>query len=194
MEKGGLTDALGAAGVPVDAPVAFADELRLGLRGVVRRVWAPRGVKVRQGHALVYRWRYLAVAVNGFTGTLRWAWLPSMKKEGIAAVVADWQAAGVAALVWDGASSHRAHVVRQVGLPLITQPPAAPELNPAERLFQDVRRYVEGRTYLDLDAKAARVDAFLTALAADPNRLRSLTGWSWIAAALAPPPSFPAPS
>jgi hypothetical protein len=180
--------------VPVAAAIGFSDEMRVGLRGMVRRVWAPRGVKVQQAQALVYTWRYLAVALNGHTGMLHWAWLPSMKKEGIAHLVADWQATGVAALVWDGAAAHRARVVRAVGLPLITQPPASPELNPPERLFQELRRHLEGRSYPDLDTKIARADAFLRDLAGDADRLRSLTGWAWIAATLAPVKPFPAPS
>ncbi len=159
--------------------------MRLGLRGLVRRVWAPRGVKVHQAQRLTDTWRYLAVALNGLTGMLHWAWLPTMKKDGMAALVADWQTAGVKALVWDGAASHRARVVRAVGLPLIGQPAASPELNPPERLFQELRRHLEGRSYPDLAAKIARAEAFLRDLAHDPARLRSLTGWDWIATALA---------
>lgn len=82
--------------------LAWADEMRLGLHGRVRRVWAPRGVKVRQRVQLVYEWRYLALAVDGVQGRLWWQWTRSMRKEAIAPVVAAWQAAGVAALVWDG--------------------------------------------------------------------------------------------
>lgn len=174
------------------AAIAWADEMRLGLRGVIRRVWAPRGVKIIQPLALTYTWKYLALAVNGLTGTIRWAWTTSMKKEAIAAVVADWQQAGVAALVWDGAASHRARLVRELGLPLVTQPPAAPELNPAERVFEELRRAVEGRTYASLADKMAVVERELTALATDPARLRRLTGWAWIQDALAQP--FPAAS
>ena len=35
-------------------PLGFADEMRVGLRGMVRRVWGRRGVKVRQRLQLVY--------------------------------------------------------------------------------------------------------------------------------------------
>jgi transposase-like protein len=67
-------------------------------------------------------------------------------REGIGiAVVRQWQEAGIRALVWDRAPSHRAKLVKAVGLPLIEQPPAAPELNPAERVFEELRREVEGR-------------------------------------------------
>lgn len=168
------------------AGLVWADEMRLGLRGSVRRVWAPRGVKVHQAQVLTYVWRYLALAVNGLTGTLHWAWTTSMKKEAIAAVVGEWQRAGLATVVWDGAASHRARLVREIGLLLVTQPPAAPELNPAERVFQELRRAVEGRTYPTIEAKMALVERELQQLAADPDRLRRLTGWAWISDALAP--------
>jgi hypothetical protein len=186
VEKRGLAAALTAAGVTTAAGLVWADEMRLGLRGLVRRVWAPHGVKIRQAQVLTYVWRYLALAVNGLTGTLTWSWTTSMKKEAIATVVGDWQRAGLEAVVWDGAASHRARLVRELGLPLITQPPAAPELNPAERVFEELRRTIEGRSYPTIEAKMALVERELAALAADPGRLHRLTGWGWIAEALRP--------
>ena len=160
-----------------------ADEMRVGLHGQVRRVWAPRGVKVRQRRQVAYRWAYLAVAVDGVRGELRWAWLPTMRKEAVAPLVADWRGQGIAAVVWDGSGSHRARLVREVGLPLVALPPYAPELNPAERVIEAVRGEIEGRTYPDLAAKRAAADAVLSRLAADPSRLRRLAGWAWIRAA-----------
>lgn len=169
--------------------LAWADELRLGLHGRVRRVWAPRGVKVRQRVQLVYEWRYLALAVDGATGRLWWQWTRSMRKEAIAPVVTAWQAAGLQALVWDGAPAHRSRHVREVGLTLITQPAAAPELNPVERVFQELRRAVEGLVYATLEEKMAVVERELLALATDPARLRRLTGWAWITETLAQLPA-----
>ena len=73
--------------------------------------------------------------------------------------------------------------MRAAGLPLVALPPSSPELNPAERLFEEARRRVEGTVYATLDDKVAAVQAFLEALDADPARVRRLCGWDWLTAA-----------
>jgi hypothetical protein len=184
VEKGGLAAALAAAGVTAGQAVGWADEMRLGLHGQVRRRWCPRGVKLRQKVEIRYVWRYLALAVEP-TGRLRWSWLTRCRQEPVAEVVTAWGAAGLAALVWDNAPSHTAKRVRALGLPLIALPPYAPELNPAERVFEELRRAIEGVVYGDIERKVAAVEAVLTDLAADPERVRRLAGWQWISDALA---------
>ena len=89
------------------------------------------------------------------------------------------------ALVWDNAPGHRDADVTDLDLAFVGLPPYSPELNPAERLFEEVRRRVEGRVYATLDAKVADVQAFLEELDADPTRVRRLCGWDWINAAIA---------
>lgn len=173
------------AGVTSVAGLAWEDEMRLGLRGLVRRVWAPRGVKVRQSLQLVYEWRYLVLAVDGLRGRLWWRWTPSMRKEPLRAVLDAWHGEDVTVLVWDGAPAHQARLVREAGLVLVRQPPAAPELNPAERVFEELRRAVEGRIYATLDEKVEAVERVLRALAADPSAVQRLAGWRWIQDALA---------
>ena len=160
--------------------VVWADAMRVGLYGQVRRVWAPRGVKVRQAVQIVYRWAYLALAVDVRSGRLLWSWIRRLKAEAIAQVVGSWQADGVEVVVWDGARAHKAQQVEQVGVRLICQPPYAPELNPVERVFEELRRWVEGRVYADLAEKQRAVEAVLGALEADPERVKRLTGWPWI--------------
>ncbi len=66
------------------------------------------------------------------------------------------------ALVWDNAPSHRDADVREAGLPLVGLPPYSPELNPAERLFEEIRRRVERTSYGCLDDQVAAVEALLT--------------------------------
>jgi hypothetical protein len=50
---------------------------------------------------------------------------------------------------------------------LVSLPPYSPELNPAQRSFQDVRRVVEGEAYATLDDKVAAVQAVVEAWDAD---------------------------
>jgi transposase len=56
----------------------------------------------------------------------------------------------VATVVWDGASGHRNEWVRELGMPLIVLPPYSSELNPVERVFEEVRRAIEGKVYATL--------------------------------------------
>src|SRR5262245_6881012 len=91
LEGGGLARALTAAGVRAAQVVAWADEMRLGLHGQVRRRWTPRGVKLRLKVEVRYVWRYLALAVEP-TGRLRWRWLSRMRKEQVAEAIAQWRA------------------------------------------------------------------------------------------------------
>jgi hypothetical protein len=190
VEKGGLAAALDAAGLTAGARVGFADEQRIGLRGTTRRVWGRRGVKVVQRLQLRYEWAYLVAAVDARSGTVWWDWVPTMKGEDLRPVVAEVRARGLLdALVWDGAPGHSDAGVRDAGLPLVALPPYSPELNPAERLFEEVRRRVEGRVYATLGDKADAVEAFLRELDADPARVRQLCGWDWLTAALDALPS-----
>lgn len=72
---------------------------------------------------------------------------------------------------------------------MITLPPDSPELNPAERVFEELRRVIEGTVYATLDDKVAAAEAELAKLDADLVRVQSLAGWAWITAAL-PQPSL----
>lgn len=162
--------------------------MRLGLRGTIRRVWGRRGVKVRQAVQFTYQWRYLFLAVDAPAGRLHWCWLPDLTTAQIAGAVRGLgQQTKLRGLIWDRGASHRTAVVRAIGMPLVELPPYSPELNPAERVFEELRRVVEGKVYPTLDDKVAAVVAHLEWLEADPERVRSLTYWSWIADAFQQP-------
>jgi hypothetical protein len=185
VEKRGLQSELAARGVTADEAVAWVDEMRVGLRGTTRRGWGIRGMQVRQLVQTAYQWRYLALAVDGRAGTLWWCWTKNLRAAAVwSTVQALHDETNLVALVWDRAKSHQDTVVREVPLQLIEQPPYAPELNPAERVFEYLRAQIEGRVYASLDEKVAAVNAILGELDAAPARVRSLAGWRWITAAL----------
>jgi hypothetical protein len=142
-------------------------------------------VKVRQAVQFTYQWRYLFLAVDAPMGRLHWCWLPNLTTPYIAGAVPGLeQQTDLKGLIWDRGASHRTATVREVGMPLVELPPYSPELNPAERVFEELRRVVEGKVYATLDDKVAAVSAHLEWLEADPELVRSLTHWSWINAAL----------
>ena len=66
--------------------------------------------------------------------------------------------------------------------------PYSPELNPAERVFEEVRRWVEGRRYERIEAKKAAVEEVLRRLEAE-GKVSSLVGWRYIRQALNALPS-----
>jgi len=160
--------------------------MRVGLMSQVRRVWAPRGVKVTQKVELRREWRYLNLAVNGVEGKLVWAWSENMKAETIAGVVRFWHAQeGVEVVVWDRAAGHRGKAYAEVPVVRIEQPPYSPELDPAERIFEVLRAEVEGKIYATLADKCAAIEETLQRLASDPEKVKRLAGWPWIRKSIA---------
>ena len=157
---------------------------------MVRRVWGRRGVKVRQRIQLVYKWLYLFLVVDVRNGKLYWSWIDSMKTEMVGAAINGLkQQTELETVVWDGAGSHRDRRVAGLGVGLIGLPAYSPELNPAERVFEEVRRWIEGKVYKSIEEKVMAVEAFLTELETEPGRVRSLTDWDWIEDAVQQLPS-----
>lgn len=169
--------------------MGWVDEMRVGLMGTTRRVWGRRGVKVVQPLQLEREWRYLHLVCDPQQGRLWWGWFYTMDGEATARLVASTrEETDLTVLVWDRAPSHRTASVRAVGIPLIEQPPYAPELNPAERVFEHLRAGIEGRVYPSIAEKLYAVEAILEELDADPDRVKRLIGWQWIRTALADVP------
>jgi len=59
--KRGAIGSLAGGGAKAREEVVFADEMRLGLLGQVRRVWGRRGEKLRRRVELRYEWVYLVL-------------------------------------------------------------------------------------------------------------------------------------
>ncbi len=157
------------------------DEMRFGLWGQVRRRWGLKGVKIIQRMQIVFHWSYLVLAVDVLRGELHWGWSQGMKQQQLVPILEQWPMDGV---VWDGASSHRGKLMGQVGFARILLPAYSPELNPAERVFEEVRRQVEGRVYPSLRAKKDSIDHLLRQLKADKTRLERLIRWDWVQQAM----------
>ncbi len=84
--------------------------------------------------------------------------------------MADWQAA-----------AERGEWGVPENIRLIRLPGFAPELNPEEHLGDEVREKAFPNPVLDRrDLGVARLKAALSGLAAEPDRVRTVTAWPWI--------------
>jgi transposase len=119
----------------------------------------------------------LVLAVSPLSGEIKWEWIERMRQEYIRPVLQEW---ALEAVVWDKAPSHRAKSLAKLGTIRVFLPSYSPELNPAERIFEEVRRHLEGKVYESLPDKREEVEIYLKKLAADPERVKSLCGWGWL--------------
>ena len=151
--------------------------MRFGLWGQVRRRWGLRGAKIVQPKQIVFAWRYLVLAVDVVHLDLKWDWSQRMNQTHLMPIFEHW---ALETVIWDGATAHRGQAMARLEMQRIFLPGYSPELNPAERIFEEIRRHIEGLVYPSLYAKQYRIDQFLRRLRADKDRLRQLVTWDWI--------------
>ena len=118
------------------------DEHRIGLKPILRRVWAPVGERPVAVVQPRYEWSYLHGFVEPQSGRSFW-WLTNWIDHQAFALVlqefAAWSGAGRdkwIVLVLDQAGWHKSQqVVVPEGIHLVFLPARSPELQPAERLW-----------------------------------------------------------
>lgn len=85
-------------------------------------------------------------------------------------------------MVLDGAGWHKA---RSLEVPnnmrLLSLPPYAPELNPVEHLWDDLREKAFGNKVFDsIDALEKHLEVSLLEMEQDRERVYSIVAWPWI--------------
>jgi transposase len=118
------------------------DEHRLGLKPILRRVWAPKGQRpIALGHHR-YKWLYVTAFVQPISGETFWYVSNGVSKPFFAALLALFaREAGagrerIIVLELDNAGWHTApNLAVPDGIRLAYLPPYSPELQPAEHLW-----------------------------------------------------------
>jgi hypothetical protein len=128
---------------------------------------------------------YVYGAVSPLQGELDWRLCREMNtaRMGESLVqVSRAHPADLIVMVLDGASSHKAkELVIPENIRLLALPPYAPELNPQEHVWDELReKEFPNRVFNHLDAVVQQLEHGLPSLAADSEGLRSLTAWPWI--------------
>jgi transposase len=167
----------------------FQDEARFGRMSDPRSCWAPAPCRPVVNLALIREYRYEYAAVSPWDGCLDFMTTEKMNTENMTrflAQVSEVHQNEFIVMVLDGASSHKSKdLVIPENMSLVRLPPYSPELNPAEQIWNVLRRnYFANRVFNSLDAATAQAEFGLTEMAANKSEVRQLTNWPWISAIL----------
>ncbi len=170
--------------MPVEA-WAF-DEHRLGLKPILRRVWAPRGERPKARARPRYQWLYLYAYVQPQTGAVEWL-IANTVNTGIMneslRLFAKSVGAGtdrIVVLVMDNAGWHRARdLAVPDGVHIEYQPAYTPELQPAERLWPLTNEAVANRSFPSLEPLGEVIANRCRQLSDQPDTIRHHTHFNW---------------
>ncbi len=171
------------AALPLE--VWFQDEARVGQKCTLTRIWARKGSRPRKPQDTRYKWAYLFGAVCPARATGAAIVMPFAGTEamnGHLAVIAARITPGAhGVFVLDGAGWHRSKaLVTPANLTLITQPPFAPEVNPAENVSEYLRKNkLAIHIYETYDAIVQACCQAWNDLMETPDRIVSLTSRHW---------------
>ncbi len=158
------------------------DESRLGLQTVRRRRLTARGTKPVGPCQHRFKNFYLYGAIAPRTGDGYFLGLPKLNAELFQVFLDAFARARphtLNVLLVDNSRCHTAHaLVLPANVILLFQPPYAPEVNPAERVWQALKDALAWQCFADLPALQARVVELVQAW--DADMLRSLTAYPFI--------------
>lgn len=163
----------------------FQDEARFGRMVRIKRCWAEKPHRPVVCNGYEREFLYVYGAVSPLQGQLDWMIAPKMNTEYMnqfLAQVSTQHRRDFIVMVVDGASSHSAKdLVVPENIRLLRLPPYAPELNPQEHVWDELReKEFPNRVFDNMKDVRARLEAGLPRLATNRKALRSLTAWPWI--------------
>lgn len=167
----------------------FQDEARFGRISDTRHCWCPKPHRPLCQAMITREYLYAYAAVSIADGHVDSLILPTVNADCMQVFldeVASRYPTERIVMVLDGAGWHKAHdLILPANLRLLRLPPYAPELNPVEHVWDDLReKHFHNRVFHSLDAVEAQLAKGLIALEADPERVRSIVAGSWIMEAL----------
>ena len=163
----------------------FQDEARFGRMVRPKRCWAPEPLRPVIDNGYEREFVYVYGAVSPLEGEMDWRLsreMNTVRMGEFLAQVSQAHANEFIVMVLDGASSHKCKdLIIPENIRLLPLPPYAPELNPQEHIWDEVReKEFPNRVFHHLDAVIRQLEQGLPRLAANTESLRSITAWPWI--------------
>ena len=162
------------------------DEARLGLKPVIRRVWAPVGKRPVARFKRGYKWSYLYGFVRPESGEVYWLILPTVNVELFSMALNEFAKAVGASeekrviLVVDQAGWHTGRKVEiPEGIHLEFLPSGSPELQPAERLWPLTNEAVANGVFEEIEEIEEALMERCVELHDQSESIRALTNYHW---------------
>ncbi|HZD09185.1 MAG TPA: IS630 family transposase [Candidatus Limnocylindrales bacterium] len=165
--------------------IMFADEARFGRINRPRPCWAPIGIRPEVASQLIREYIYLYGAVSPKDGTCIYLIMPTSNTACFQAflnLVARKFAGQDILLVLDGAPNHRCgDLVLPDNISLLFLPPYAPELNPKENLWDEIREKIfKNYALKSIDAVRAKLKEAILYMERKPETVKSITSFPYI--------------
>ena len=162
------------------------DEARLGLKPVIRRIWAPVGKRPVARFKRGYKWTYLYGFVRPESGEVYWLIVPTVNVK-LFSMALDELAKEVGAgkdkrvvLVVDQAGWHTGKEVEvPEGIHLEFLPSGSPELQPAERLWGLTNEGVANGLFEEIEQIEEALMERCVQLLDQSESIRALTNYHW---------------
>ena len=167
----------------------FQDEARFGRINDVRRCWAPKPMRPLCQAMLTHEYTYAYAAVEPLSGILETLILPHVNT-GCMQIFLDEVGArhpqDKIVMVLDGAGWHASESLKPpANMRLLPLPPYAPELNPVEHVWDELReKFFHNRVFDSLDALENQLEFALRTYEVDQATIKSIVAWEWIINAL----------
>jgi transposase len=183
-----LSEAVGTAAPGQGVRVWVLDEHRYGLLPVIRRVWARRGVRVHAPYATRYEWGYLheALEVDG-ANRAEFLFTPSINQDVHAVFleqISQSDPSSLHVVIADQAGFHFKKEKQDARVPgnvrLLPLPPYSPELNPVERMGDQIKDVVCNKLYPSLRKLEDRIIAALRPWCQQASRVAASIGQGWL--------------
>lgn len=167
----------------------FQDEARFGRISNVRRCWAPKPLRPICQAMLTHEYTYVYGAVDVCTGELDSLILPHVNTDCMQLFLSEVSARHPderIVMVVDGVGWHRSDALKvPANIYLLKLPPYAPELNPIEHVWDELReKFFHNQVFNSLDALEDHLAKALHKLEQDCETMASIVSWHWIIAAL----------
>lgn len=163
----------------------FQDEARVGQQGTITRMWAEKGTRPRALRQLQYDYAYIFGAVCPERDQAVALVVPDVGIDAMLAHLSDVSKniseGKIAVMILDRASWHTTSKINIFpNIRLLPLPPASPELNPVEQLWQQLRdNSLANRSYKDYnDIELASCDAW-TSYVNRKGAITSLCSRKW---------------